>query len=47
LVGYYEGGGGVLELFHSQDPELHELYIALYEFAKGTYKPRLLKSESK
>lgn len=40
LLSYYEGGGDVLKFFRSKDPEIHKMYQALYEFVKGTYKPR-------
>ncbi|MDD2431625.1 MAG: DUF4855 domain-containing protein [Bacillota bacterium] len=42
LLGYYEGGGGLLQLFNSSDPEIYALYKALYEYCKGTYEPKVI-----
>lgn len=40
LIGYYEGGGGLLQLFQSTNPALYQLYTSLYQFAKGIYTPK-------
>jgi hypothetical protein len=42
LLGYYEGGGGISQLFNSNNPEIYEMYKALYEYVKGTYKPKVI-----
>lgn len=38
LIGYYEGGGGLLELFSNPSPEMYALYTRLFEFVKGKYQ---------
>jgi hypothetical protein len=40
LLGYYEGGGALLESARSADPAVREIYDMTCRFVKGTYRPQ-------
>jgi hypothetical protein len=37
IKAYYEGGGGLLQIYKSKDVRIRKLYDEMYRFVKGTY----------